>query len=261
MAKKKFDPKAKAKRQKIIAAVGGVLLIGLLAFQIPRTLKMLHGSDSAAAQTSASSTTPSASQSSSSLAPPSLAGNPTGTSSGSTGTSSGLQNTGATPGASPGQLVSFSRFPSKDPFVQQVNAACAGSADAGSQCASTSSAPSSAPTSSVPTSSPTSSAVPAVVKPVPSTPSAAKGKAAVLTTATISVNGVASVVKVGASFPAAQPLFRLMSLTATTAKISVVGGSLESGAAAVTLQKGKQLTLMNTADGSRYALKLLATAA
>ena len=41
MAKKKFDPKAKAKRQKMIAAVGGVLLLGLLAFQVPRTMKML----------------------------------------------------------------------------------------------------------------------------------------------------------------------------------------------------------------------------
>ena len=39
---KKIDPKAKAKKQKIYAAVGGVLLLGLLAFQVPRTMKMLH---------------------------------------------------------------------------------------------------------------------------------------------------------------------------------------------------------------------------
>ena len=39
---KKIDPKAKAKRQKIFAAIGGVILLGLLAFQVPRTMKMLH---------------------------------------------------------------------------------------------------------------------------------------------------------------------------------------------------------------------------
>jgi uncharacterized membrane protein YadS len=44
MAKKKHDPQAKAKRQKIIVAVGGVILLGLLAFQLPRTLKLLHQS-------------------------------------------------------------------------------------------------------------------------------------------------------------------------------------------------------------------------
>jgi hypothetical protein len=30
---KKIDPKAKAKKQKIYAAIGGVLLLGLLAFR------------------------------------------------------------------------------------------------------------------------------------------------------------------------------------------------------------------------------------
>jgi hypothetical protein len=45
---KKIDPQAKAKRQKIIAAVLGVLLLGVLAFQLPRTLKMLHQSSASA---------------------------------------------------------------------------------------------------------------------------------------------------------------------------------------------------------------------
>ena len=39
---KKVDLKAKAKRQKMIAAGGGVLLIAVLAFQVPRTMKMLN---------------------------------------------------------------------------------------------------------------------------------------------------------------------------------------------------------------------------
>jgi len=68
-------------------------------------------------------------------------------------------------------------------------------------------------------------------------------------------------VKLGAAFPQTQPIFQLVSLTRTSAKITIAGGTLEGGAPTVTLTKGKQLTLMNTADGSRYALKLLATAA
>jgi len=43
MAKKPVDPlKAKQKKQKIVAAVLGVLFLGLLAFQVPRVMKQLH---------------------------------------------------------------------------------------------------------------------------------------------------------------------------------------------------------------------------
>jgi len=52
------------------------------------------------------------------------------------------------------------------------------------------------------------------------------------------------------------PLFHLISLTAHTAKISIVGGSYANGARTVTLKESKPLTLMNTADGTRYQLIL-----
>ena len=52
------------------------------------------------------------------------------------------------------------------------------------------------------------------------------------------------------------PLFHLISLTAHTAKISIVGGSYANGAPAVTLRENKAVTLMNTADGTRYKLIL-----
>jgi hypothetical protein len=45
-------------------------------------------------------------------------------------------------------------------------------------------------------------------------------------------------------------------VTAHTAKISIVGGSYANGAPAVTLQENKPVTLMNTADGTRYKLIL-----
>ena len=42
MAKKHVDPlKAKQKKQKIIAAVLGVAFLGLMAFQVPRVMKMM----------------------------------------------------------------------------------------------------------------------------------------------------------------------------------------------------------------------------
>ena len=40
-------------------------------------------------------------------------------------------------------------------------------------------------------------------------------------------------------------------------KIGIAGGSLAGGGQTVTLAKGKTLTLMNTADGTKYALQLV----
>jgi hypothetical protein len=62
-----------------------------------------------------------------------------------------------------------------------------------------------------------------------------------------------------ADFPTGQPLFTLVSLTKDAAEIAVSGGSYQNGAPTVTLKKGKTLTLMNTADGARYELLLVAT--
>ena len=62
---------------------------------------------------------------------------------------------------------------------------------------------------------------------------------------------------VGQTFPASDPVFVLRSLTRTTAKIGIAGGSLATGNQTVTLTKGKKVTLMNTADGTRYELILI----
>ena len=53
-----------------------------------------------------------------------------------------------------------------------------------------------------------------------------------------------------------QPLFHLISASAHTARISIVGGSYSNGAAVATLHENRPLTLMNTADGTRYKLIL-----
>jgi len=94
----------------------------------------------------------------------------------------------------------------------------------------------------------------------PSPPAAAPaGPTTPSTTAVISVNGSPESVQVGGTFPSSNPYFKLISLTKKGAKISIAGGSLENGAPTVTLTKNKAVTLMNTADGTRYVLRLIST--
>jgi hypothetical protein len=255
MAKKKFDPKAKAKRQKVMLAVGSVLLLGLLAFQVPRTMKMMK-SPTASSSSSPSTTTTSAAGSTP-LAPPSLDGSSTAATSGSGAASTASTSTdGVSDPSNPlppnsGQLVSFSKFKSKDPFHQQISDCTAESSGAGG-CGSSTTSASSKPAS---TQKPGSSSPPSLVVTSGSKPIAVKAKQA-----TISVNGIAGTVTVGGSFPTSAPVFTLVSLTRTSAKIGIAGGSYENGAATVTLVKGKTVTLMNTADGARYTLRLLSAA-
>jgi hypothetical protein len=53
-------------------------------------------------------------------------------------------------------------------------------------------------------------------------------------------------------------MFHLTSLSTAGARISIAGGTLATGAKTILLRKGKTLTLENTADGTQYAIKLLA---
>ncbi len=81
------------------------------------------------------------------------------------------------------------------------------------------------------------------------------------TSAVIAVNGHLVSVAVGAIFPVTKDpstdgIFKLVSLTAKSAKVAVVGGSYTSGAHALTLQVDSVVTLVNTADGKRYTLIL-----
>jgi hypothetical protein len=141
-----------------------------------------------------------------------------------------------------GQLVSFGRFASKDPFAQQVDTSPGGST------------PSSGGSGGTTTPKPVPPVGPLGPTPGGGTPSTQP----LPTTASISVNGTVEIVGLGVDFPAAAPVFHLVSLTRTSAKIAIVGGSYADGAATVTLKKGKTLTLENTSDGSRYVLRLVA---
>jgi len=63
-------------------------------------------------------------------------------------------------------------------------------------------------------------------------------------------------VTAGGNFPAANPLFQLVSVSASVARVAVVGGSYANGSPTLTLRVNKPVTLANTADGTRYTLTL-----
>ena len=72
----------------------------------------------------------------------------------------------------------------------------------------------------------------------------------------ISVNGVSESVSSGGNFPATNPMFQLVSISTSTARVTVVGGSYANGSPTLTLKVNKPVTLVNTADGTRYTLTL-----
>jgi hypothetical protein len=214
--------KAKARKQKKIAIGLSVLLVLALAYALHTMLGMSGGSSAARPQAAATTTAAVAPT----VAPP-------------VPTPPSKLVDAVQPPADPGQLRSFSLFESKDPF------------DAGGP----GTAPASAPPRRRSPSVHTASTAPIVAKaPASAAASAPAGR----TAAVISVNGSSESVQTGADFPAAKPVFRLVSLAATSAKVAVAGGSYADGAQTITLKVATPVTLVNTADGTRYTLVLLA---
>jgi hypothetical protein len=227
---KRFDPKAKARKQKIVAAVLGVVFLGVLVFQAPTILGLLGGGSSEVASEPAS-TAPAAPASPVPTAP--APGTPAPAPAAGT-----PELVDSDPALQPtqGQLVTFDRFESKDPFAQQ--------AEGNPQTT--------APAEPAPDEG---EAPPGLDEGEPDAPAPPGAQAG---TAKISVNGVSTDVTVGGSFPEGDPIFTLVSLTKTSAKVGIVDGTYATGAQTVTLKKGgKPVTLMNTADGTTYVLRLV----
>lgn len=231
---KKVDLKAKAKRQKMIAAGGGVLLIAVLAFQVPRTMKMLNAEAPPPAPVAVAPGTTVPSDPSVLPTPGTVGGGASPAASGD-GT---LVDSDPKPVAADGQLISFGRFKSKDPFAEQIDETQAGGGGGGST-----------PTPS--SSGPTPAGGVVSVTPTAGSPAGVAGSAV------ISVNGVQETVATGGEFPKESPVFRLVKVVGGEARIGIAGGALASGSPTVTLHKGKAVTLVNTADGTRYELKLV----
>ena len=239
MAKTIDNPAQKKRQQTIILVVLGVVLLAVLVVQLP---KLRGGSSSPS-----SSATPATATSEDGLTPSAATTVATTTAGSTTATTpvpAGVPRAvlvGVTVGGGAllkpgeGQLRAFTLFTQKDPFVQRLPqepvatatasppAAAAGSSGSGKGGGST----------AVPTPEP-------------------------LVDATISVNGEPEAVTVDQPFPEKDPLFVLRSLKAKSAKIGVAGGAF-TDSEAITLQMGKSLTLVNTATGARYVVKLLYT--
>lgn len=223
---------AKERRKKYFAIGGAVLLAAVLVIQVPRTMKLLNGASEET--TSVTATAPS-----SATAPESTAA-PTAQPVSATA-SDQLPDRNAEPAPEDGQLMSFELFESKDPFVQQVEDASAEDATAATQ---TSQGAPSTQASTSPTASSSGQTA--------STQTSDQRKLS----AVISVNGAQETVEVAHAFPSANPTFRLVSAGASAAKIGIAGGTLAGGGRTVTLKLGRRLTLVNTADGTRYVLAL-----
>jgi hypothetical protein len=237
---------AKDKKMKKVAIGLSVVLVAVLAFQVP---KLLH-SGSSAGSPPAVATTPdgtplTSTTSSTATATPVSATTAPGTAAAAlTTTSSKLPNSDTLPKVGKGQLFAFSHFTAKDPFVQQVDPTAAQPGSSSSSSSSSSSASA-------------SSAPPATSQAAKVTPNRSTRVLAVTGAARISVNGRVQIVRVGASFPAANPLFKLVSVKNGVARIGIASGSYSSGAHTVSLGAGRTLTLVDTADGIRYQLRLL----
>jgi hypothetical protein len=255
-----LDPKVRAAKKKKQAIVLGVLFLAVVAFQGPRTLKMLHGS----APPEAAATTPAATTPAPTAPTAPTSGGTAQSVSASVGADSLVVNADLQPAPLEGQLPDLTLFSSKDPFVQKdedVPANASGTTGGSSSSDGGGKTSGSGGNGSSGTSGEGKSGG---VTPPPTTTTTTKPTepaAPAPTSAVLSVNGVQETVNVKSDFPAASPLFHLVSLTAKTAKISIAGGSLATGAPAVTLELGKPTTLMNTADGTRYVIVLVSTSA
>ena len=229
---------AKDARMKKIAIGGAVLLVAVLAFEVP---KMMHGNKTSSAAPPATTTdataTPGAPTSTPATAPmttpsiPAAAVTPTA--------STKLTNSDVEPKLEKSQLYSFTHFAGKDPFVQQIKTSTEGTTAGGSSTSSSTTPPPSVGTTA------------AVKHHAPSRLLTASGSARV------AINGGVQVVRVGTTFPSSNPLFRLISITNGVMRIGIANGSYSSGARTVSLAAGRSLTLVDTADGTRYRLRLL----
>ena len=89
--------------------------------------------------------------------------------------------------------------------------------------------------------------------PASTTPAAA---VAAPTEALIATNGVCERVSVAGTFPTDENIFRLVAIAkdGKSVEVGIVGGSFDNGHPTATLKVGEKITLVNTADGTRYEI-------
>jgi len=213
---------ARERKQRIFVVVGGLLLVGLLAIQLPKLLGGSSSPDAASPETTST-----------------LAGQlttPIGTTTPAAGSAASPTTVAAT-----SKLSSLSFFRPKDPFVQQVVVGSAfdpGVVDSGQAAAAEAKNPKSD---------------------TPATEKFSTGAKATAAATIVTVNGARQVVQPGSRFPAGDPLFVLVAEKPGSKSIvvGIVGGAYSGGDRTTTLRAGKPLTLVNTTTGAKYKISLV----
>jgi hypothetical protein len=267
MARKVDPAKVKAAKQKKIAIGLSVLFVLVLAYQVPKTLKMLKG-PSAVAATPAPETAPA----------PAAPATPGAASSATPGTAAPSAGAPVAAGeAQPavlvdsdlaiepadGQLLSFEQFAANDPFEQQVDPMAVAAASKGADEITAPTAAGAAGTTKpdTPATSTGGTVVPGSGSSTGSgaAPGAAPATPQPAAATTISLNGDEVTFAADGSFPADNPVFVLVKdgKDGKSVEIGIAGGAYAGGDKTITLKLGKPLTLQNTADGTRFELELL----
>jgi hypothetical protein len=215
---------AAERRKKLILVGLAVVLVAVLAFELPKLMKRSSSSSSTASTAVATPATPV------------TAGN----------SSLAMASTAAK------RRRAIRRMAARDPFVPLIRerASTSSSAPASAPAPAPASAPAAQPaigfTPSV-TSVPLPQATPrlAVTKPVHVKPAAP-------TAAVIWTNGRRQVVGLGQVFQIGEVRFRLMAVTRKAVRLKIVSGAFSSGKPTITARKGHRVKLTNTATGLEY---------
>jgi hypothetical protein len=227
---------AKDRRAKRLAIGGVIVLAAVLAFEVPKVLKSHGGSASSTPPAATTTTTPGYSASTTPASTPVATASPVVL----PATNTKLTSSDVAPRRSKSQLYSFSHFAGKDPFVQQVSASditsspSGGSGGGGGGGGGASKSP--------------------AATPAQTTSARMLARTGVVM---LQVNGKTQSVRIGGSFPSSNPLFKLVSVSHGMVRIGIASGSYQSGAQTVSLVSGRTLTLVDTADGIRYRIRLL----
>jgi hypothetical protein len=253
-SKKPTDAAAKAKKQKIVLGVAGLAFLALCAIQGPKLLKGTPSTPPApaAAQGAVAPNTSGATVS----APPPATGSATVVTATTRRASAVLAGVtiegGGTPAAGAAQLVSFSLFEAKDPFVPQGSTETSGTTETTATPTLSDTEPTTSTGPSGSTSSSSGDSTPSTAETPPPAPAT--------TNVTIEMNGKSYPLEVKEAFPKAEPLFKVAAAKPKLVRIGVAGGSF-ADAKTLPLKLGKQVVLVNQATGARYVLKLVYTGA
>jgi hypothetical protein len=248
---------ARDARAKKLLLVLVPVFVALIAWQGPKVLNQVRGEEPAQASSqqpveSSSGTNVPADGSGSEAAPaeaPPVDGAAADAAAVAVANQQALPDTDLPPMPDEGQLIVFSRFEARDPFVQLVD-----DQEVTSEEPSTDTSASGGSTTPPPA-PPSSGSVGTPGAP----PSTSGGGSTTATEAKVSVNGRVDVLVVGDNFPENDPAFTIVSIGDGSVEIGLASGSFATGQDTVTLKIGEPVTLISQPDGARFTLKLIST--